>query len=76
MKQRLNSVVKEFKKKEIMLIIKKIENVLFGDKQDTAHNKGFRMVDGTMKSYEQDKKGLSYVYCKRIVLPDGINTVP
>jgi hypothetical protein len=55
---------------------KKFENVLFGDKQDTAHNKGFRMVDGTMKSYEQDKKGLSYVYCKRIVLPDGINTVP
>ncbi len=52
------------------------ENVSFGDKQDTAHNKGFRMVEGTMKSYEQDKKGLSYVYCKRIVLPDGINTVP
>ena len=30
---------------------KKFENVLFGDKQDTAHNKGFRMVDGIMKSY-------------------------
>ncbi|MFM7990160.1 MAG: hypothetical protein ACKPKO_63675, partial [Candidatus Fonsibacter sp.] len=29
---------------------KKFENVLFGDKKDTAHNKGFRMVDGTMKS--------------------------
>ena len=55
---------------------KKFENVLFGDKQDTAHNKGFRMVDGTMKSYEQDKKGLSYIYCKRVVLPDGINTIP
>ena len=55
---------------------KKFENVLFGDKQDTAHNKGFRMVSGTMKSYEQDKKGLSYIYCKRIVQSDGINTVP
>ena len=55
---------------------KKIENVLFGDKQDTAHNKGFRYISGTMKSYEQEKRGLSYIYCKRIVLPDGINTVP
>ena len=55
---------------------KKFENVLFGDKQDTAHNKGFRMVSGTMKSYEQDKKGLSYIYCKRIVQSDGINTIP
>ena len=55
---------------------KKFENVLFGDKQDTAHNKGFRMVSGTMKSYEQNKKGLSYIYCKRIVQSDGINTIP
>jgi len=49
---------------------------MFYNLQDTAHNKGFRMVDGVMKSYEQDKKGLSYVYCKRIVQSDGINTVP
>ena len=55
---------------------KKFENVLFGDKQDTAHNKGFRYISGVMMSYEQDKKGLSYCYHKRIVLPDGINTVP
>jgi len=55
---------------------KKFENVLFGDKQDIAHNKGFRYVEGVMKSYEQTKKGLSYIYCKRVVLPDGVNTIP
>ena len=39
-------------------------------------NKGFRYVDGYMKSYEQVKKGLSYVYHKRIVCEDGIRTKP
>ena len=29
-----------------------------------------------MKSYEQNKKGLSYAYHKRIVQPDGITTEP
>ena len=29
-----------------------------------------------MKSYEQNKKGLSYAYHKRIVCEDGINTKP
>jgi hypothetical protein len=34
-----------------------------------AINQGFRRyIGGVMKSYEQTKKGLSYVYCKRIVL--------
>ena len=43
---------------------------------DQVLNKGFRYVDGTMKSYEQNKKGLSYAYHKRIVCEDGINTKP
>jgi hypothetical protein len=29
-----------------------------------------------MKSYEQNKKGLSYAYHKRIVQSDGITTKP
>ncbi len=29
-----------------------------------------------MKSYEQSKQGVSYVYHKRIVCPDGVITKP
>ena len=54
----------------------KFNNVLFGDKKDTANNKGFRYISGTMKSYEQQKKGLSYAYHKRIVQEDGVTTIP
>ena len=38
-------------------------NVLF----DNVMNKGFRYVNGTMKSYGQANKGVSYCYHKRIV---------
>ncbi len=39
-------------------------------------NKGFRYIEGYMTSYEQNKRGLSYVYHKRIVCGDGITTKP
>jgi len=55
---------------------KKFEDVLFNNVNDVAINQGFRYIGGVMKSYEQTKKGLSYVYCKRIVLDDGISTIP
>jgi hypothetical protein len=55
---------------------KKYHDVLFGNKKDIVNNKGFRYINGTMKTYEQSKKGLSYVYHKRIVLGDGITTIP
>ena len=45
-------------------------------KKDTVNNKGFRYISGTMKSYEQQKKGLSYAYHKRIVQVEGITTIP
>ena len=41
-----------------------------------AINQGFRYVNGFMKTYEQEKKGLSYVYNKRILLSNGIDTIP
>ena len=55
---------------------KKFKDVLFNNVHDVAINQGFRYIGGVMKSYEQTKKGLSYVYCKRIVLDDGISTIP
>ena len=54
----------------------KFHNVLFNNHKDKVLNKGFRYVEGYMKSYEQNKKGLSYAYHKRIVQPNGITTKP
>jgi len=36
---------------------KKFENVLLNKHNDMVTNQGFRYVNGTMKSYEQVKKG-------------------
>ena len=44
--------------------------------KDMATNRGFRMRDGKMVTYEQEKLGLSAYYDKRWVLPDGIHTEP
>ena len=44
--------------------------------QDMATNKGFRMREGRMVTYVQQKLGLSAFYDKRWVLPDGIHTEP
>ena len=43
---------------------------------DMAKNRGLRMIDGRMVTYEQEKLGLSAYYDKRRVLPDGIHTEP
>ena len=55
---------------------KKFENVLKTKTHDMAKNQGFRMVSSFMHIYEQEKKGLSYVYNKRILLPNGIDNMP
>ena len=55
---------------------KKFENVLFNNEKDVAVNTGFRYLNGGMNTYVQQKKGLSYVYNKRILLSDGISTIP
>ena len=43
---------------------------------DRAENRGFRLRNGQMTTYSQEKLGLSAYYDKRRVLPDGIHTVP
>ena len=45
-------------------------------RKDMATNRGFRMRNGAMYTYEQRKLGLSAYYDKRWVLPDGIHTEP
>ena len=43
---------------------------------DRAENRGIRMINGWMVTYEQQKLGLSAYYYKRWVLPDEIHTEP
>ena len=42
----------------------------------SASNQGFRTRDNTIYTYQQTKTGLSYFYCKRQVLNDGVHTKP
>ena len=53
----------------------RFERALAGDR-DMATNRGFRMHNGAMYTYEQHKLGLSAYYDKRWVLPNGIHTEP
>ena len=53
----------------------RFERALEGSK-DMATNRGFRMHNGAMYTYEQRKLGLSAYYDKRWVLEDGIHTEP
>ena len=48
----------------------------FESSKDMATNRGFRMNNGRMVTYEQQKLGLSAYYDKRWVLEDGIHTEP
>ena len=50
--------------------------VLRQQKAGCGVNKGFVARNGCVYSYTQTRKGLSYMYCKRLVLDDGISTAP
>jgi hypothetical protein len=41
-----------------------------------CQNKGFRYVNGTMSTYEQNKIGLTPIYVKGVVMDDGIHVRP
>ena len=62
---------------------KAIENPLFVYQEvlktqnpQSATNKGLRPKNNTIYTYEQDRAGLTYLYPKRVVDADGINTTP
>ena len=55
----------------------RFEKVLFNpDYKDICINRGFRVVNNHMITYTQQKKGLTYVYDKRVVCSNGIDTLP
>ena len=66
---------KGMSKKQNNITWQRFKTALQGSK-DMATNRGFRMRDGNIVTYEQEKLGLSAYYDKRWVLPDGIHTEP
>ena len=64
---------KGMSKKQNEITWQRFKAALEGSK-DIATNRGFRMQDGQMVTYEQQKQGLSTYYEKRWVLEDGIHT--
>ena len=42
----------------------------------SCQNKGFRYIDKTMKTYEQEKLGLTSIYVKGVVMKDGVHIRP
>ena len=60
--------------KSIKLSREHFLNVL-NTKQSSSHkNTGFIMKDKFMYTYEMERAGLGYFYCKRKVLDDGVST--
>ena len=51
-------------------------NVLLTKQSSAGLNKGFRVVNNSMYTYEQVRDGFSYFYPKRKVLEDGVTTMP
>ena len=51
-------------------------HVLLSQKPGSATNIGFRAHKNGFFTYEQERCGFSYLYCKRKVLENGIDTVP
>ena len=52
------------------------QQVLQTGETASSTNQGFRTRDNTIFTYQQKKGGLSYFYCKREVLGDGVHTKP
>ena len=52
------------------------KSVIQSSKPVSITNRGFRMRDNSMHTYIQKKVGLAYLYIKRIVADNGIDTYP
>ena len=50
--------------------------VVLTKQNSSGVNRGFRVVNNTMYTYEQVRNAFSYFYPKRKVLADGVSTTP
>ena len=67
---------KGINKTQVMNPVTTFRTVLETGETQSCVNKGFRVKDNKVFSYQQYKSGFSYFYCKRKVLGDGISTEP
>ena len=65
---------KGINKKEVIDPMQKFHQVLSTHHSVSGTNRGFRVRDNTMFTYEQKKNGFGYFYCKRKVMADGVST--
>ena len=49
-------------------------SVMDSKKAVSSVNRGFLMKDNVMFTYKMERSGLTYFYCKRKVLSDGMST--
>ena len=59
-----------------LLTFENYKACLFNKEVIQANNRGFRVWDGQVYTYEQGKDGLSPIYDKRVLLEDGITSIP
>ena len=67
---------KSISKRRIKAPLTTFRHVLLSQKPGSATNIGFRAHKSCIFTYEQERCGFSYLYCKRKVLENGIDTVP
>ena len=59
-----------------MLASEDYKSVLFSQGISCGVNKGFRIKNNVMYTYTQNRKGLNYMYGKRVVMDDHVTTRP
>ena len=69
------TALKGLNKADIGNPLKKCKEVLHTGKTDVGVNKGFRVRDNTLFTYEQRRAGIGNFYCKR-ELVDAVHTKP
>lgn len=67
---------KGISKRRVRAPMTTFKHVLSSQKPGSAVNKGFRAHKNGIFTYEQERCGFSYLYCKRRVLENGIDTEP
>lgn len=63
-------------KRHLTAPMTKFRRVLKTRKAQSGCNRGFRVRNNAVFTYTQERRGFSYLYCKRKVLDDGVHTVP
>ena len=67
---------KGISKRHSKLLAADFNEVLESKKSKKGTNISFKSSDSNVYTYKQEKIGLSYLYCKRIVCEDGFTTLP